>query len=270
MAGLAGTGQPAAGYAAAAGTVLVLLAAAAVRRDAGDLAAAARGCQARRGCRARRGRQARGCDGIPGLGTGYGMTAARMRQRLQASHAAEAAARRSAADMAGHLEQASRRLRRGAAIVHGFTGYCRKHGRPPPAALDQMMQRVTGEIGRMETLVDGLRTCPASPPHRIAGPIRPRPTQPPMPARRTPANRRPAATRQRDRPRQASTRSPTRRGVGRTAVKRKPPDHPVRRRSMCSHHGGLVVWAVLERSGRLASWCRNRVQEGLVGADDGA
>ena len=67
------------------------------------------------------------------------------------------AARRSAADVAGHLEQACLQLRRPAAIVHGFTEYCRQHGRPPPAALDQMMQRVTGEITRMETLVDGLR-----------------------------------------------------------------------------------------------------------------
>ena len=103
--------------------------------------------------------------GLPGdamaslgvLADRYGMTAARMRQRRQASHAAEAAARRSAADMAGHLEQACLQLRRPAVIVHGFTEYCRKHGRPPPAALDHMMQRVTGEITRMETLVDGLR-----------------------------------------------------------------------------------------------------------------
>jgi signal transduction histidine kinase len=114
MTGLAGTGQPAAGYAAAAGTVLVLLAAAA-----------------------------------------FAVTRAILRP--QASDAAEAAARRSAADMAGHLEQACLQLRRPAAIVHGFTEYCRKHGRPPPAALDQMMQRVTGEITRMETLVDSLR-----------------------------------------------------------------------------------------------------------------
>ena len=116
MTGLAGAGQPAAGYAAAAGTVLVLLAAAA-----------------------------------------FAVTRATLRPRLQASHTAEAAARRSAADMAGHLEQACLQLRRHAAIVHGFTQYCRKHGRPPPAALDQMTQRVTGEITRMETLVDGLR-----------------------------------------------------------------------------------------------------------------
>jgi hypothetical protein len=158
MAGLAGAGQPAAGYAAAAGTVLVLLAAAAAAvtrailrplREAARLAADAG-----------HGEGGRPGDVMASLGVladRYGMTAARMRQRLQASHAAEAAARRSAADMAGHLEQACLQLRRSAAIVHGFTEYCRKHGRPPPAALDQMMQRVTGEITRMETLVDGLR-----------------------------------------------------------------------------------------------------------------
>jgi hypothetical protein len=63
------------------------------------------------------------------------------------------------------------------------------------------MQRVTGEITRMEALVDGLRMRSADqstgPDRR---PDRPRPTQPPMPACRTPANRRPAATTQRDRP----------------------------------------------------------------------
>jgi hypothetical protein len=85
------------------------------------------------------------------------MAAARIRERLQASHAAEAAARRSAADMAGHLEQACLQLRRPAAIVHGFAEYCRKQGKPPPAGLDRMLQRVTGEIPRMETVVEGLR-----------------------------------------------------------------------------------------------------------------
>jgi hypothetical protein len=120
MAGLAGAGPPAAGYATAAGAVLVLLAAAA-----------------------------------------FAVTRAILRPRLQASHTAEAAARRSATDLAGHLEQACLQLRRPAAIVHGFTEYCRKHGRPPPPAFDQMMQRVTGEITRMETLVDGLRMRPA-------------------------------------------------------------------------------------------------------------
>jgi hypothetical protein len=121
MAGLAGAGPPAVGYAAAAGTVLVLLAAAA-----------------------------------------FAVTRAILRpQREAASQTAEAAARGSPADLAGHLEQACLQLRRPAGIVHGFTEYCRKHGRPPPPAFDQMMQRVTGEITRMETLVDGLRMRPA-------------------------------------------------------------------------------------------------------------
>ena len=111
MAGLAGAGPAAAGYAAAAGTVLVLLAAAA-----------------------------------------FAVTRAILRPQREAA--------RLAAD-AGHLEQACLQLRRPAAIVHGFTEYCRKHGRPPPPAFDQMMQRVTGEITRMETLVDGLRMGPA-------------------------------------------------------------------------------------------------------------
>ena len=94
----------------------------------------------------------------------YGMAAARMRGQLQASHAAEAAARRSAADMAGHLEQACLQLRRPAAIVHGFAEYCRKQGKPPPAGLDRMLQRVTGEIPRMETLVERLRMRSAGEP----------------------------------------------------------------------------------------------------------
>jgi hypothetical protein len=166
MAGLAGAGQPVAGYAAAAGTVLLLLAAAAfavtraiVRplREAARLAADA----------------GQGAAGPPGdvmasLGVladrdhgRYGVMAAGTRERLQASYAAEAAARGSAADMAGHLEQACLQLRRPVAIVHGFTEYCRQQGTPPPVGLDRMLQRVTGEITRMETLVEGLRTCSA-------------------------------------------------------------------------------------------------------------
>jgi len=162
MAALAGTGQAAAGSAAAAGTVLVLLAAAAFAvtrailrplREAARLAADA----------------GQGAGGRPGdvlacLGVlanrdhgRYGMTLAAMRERLQASHAAEAAARGWAADMAGQLEQACLQLRRSAAIVHGFAAYCRIQGKPPPADLDRMMHRVTGEITRMDTLVEGLR-----------------------------------------------------------------------------------------------------------------
>jgi len=153
MAGLAGAGPPAAGYAAAAGTVLVLLAAAA-----------------------------------------FAVTRAILRpQREAASHTAEAAARGSPADLAGHLEQACLQLRRPAGIVHGFTEYCRKHGRPPPPAFDQMMQRVTGEITRMETLVDGLRMRPAG---QSTGPDR-RPDPPatdPAAHARLPTTRQPPAS----------------------------------------------------------------------------
>jgi hypothetical protein len=102
------------------------------------------------------------------------MAAARMRGRLQASHAAEAAARRSAADMAGQLEQACLQLRRPAAIVHGFTGYRRQQGTFPPVGPDRMPQRVTGEITRMETLVKRLRMRSAGEsagPDRGPGPI---------------------------------------------------------------------------------------------------
>jgi hypothetical protein len=179
MAGLPGTGQPAAGYAAAAGTVLVLLAAAAFAatrailrplREAARLAADAGQCAV-----------GRPWDVMASLSVlagrehgRYGMAAARRRGRLQASHAAEAAARRSAADMAGQLEQTCLQLRRPAAIVHGFTEYCRQRGTFPPAGLDRMLQRVTGEITRMETLVERLRMRSAGEstgPDRGPGPI---------------------------------------------------------------------------------------------------
>jgi signal transduction histidine kinase len=158
MTGLAGTGRAAAGYAAAAGTVLVLLAAAAFALtrailrplreaaglagkagpDAGDLPG---DVMARLGVLA---------DGHHGR---YGMTPARTRERLQASHAAEAAARGRAADMSGQLAETCLQLRRSASILHGFAGYCRTQGQPPPASLNRMLQRATDEITRMETLV---------------------------------------------------------------------------------------------------------------------
>jgi hypothetical protein len=71
--------------------------------------------------------------------------------------------------MAGQLEQTCLQLRRPAAIVHGFTEYCRQQGTFPPAGLDRMLQRVTGEITRMETLVEPLRMRSAS---ESAGPNR--------------------------------------------------------------------------------------------------
>jgi hypothetical protein len=49
----------------------------------------------------------------------YGMTLASMRERLHASRGAEAAARRSAADMSGQLSETCLQLRREASILHG-------------------------------------------------------------------------------------------------------------------------------------------------------
>jgi len=179
MAGLTGAGRPAAGYAAAAGFVLVLLAAAAL--------AAARAVlrplreAARLAADAGQGAAGRPWDVMASLSVPggrehgrYGMAAARMRGRLQASHAAEAAARRTAAGLAGQLEQACLQLRKPAGIVHGFTGYRRQQGAFPPAGPDRMLQRVTGEITRMETLVERLRMCSAGEsagPDRGPGPI---------------------------------------------------------------------------------------------------
>jgi hypothetical protein len=160
MAGLAGTGQAAAGYPAAAGTVLVLLAAAAfaltrvilrpLREAAGLAGDAGQGAGDRlEDVMARLDVLA---DRAPGR---YGMTLARLRDRLHASHAAEAAARRSAADLSEQLGEICLQLRRSVSILHGFTEYCQQD-KPPPASLDRMLHRVTGEITRMETLAEGL------------------------------------------------------------------------------------------------------------------
>ena len=86
---------------------------------------------------------------------------ASMRERLDASRAAEAAARRSAADMSGHLAETCLQLRRPVSIVSGFTGYLRQQDKPQPASLDRMLHRVTDEITRMETLAEGLHMPPA-------------------------------------------------------------------------------------------------------------
>jgi hypothetical protein len=158
---LAGTGPGAAGYAAAAGTVLVLLAAAAFAvtrailrplREAAELAG-----NADQGAGGRPGDVLACLDVFAdGQHVRHGMTLARMRERLHASHAGESAARRSAADMSEQLSETCLQLRRPVAILHGFTEYCRKQDKPPPASLDRMLQRVTDEITRMETLVEGL------------------------------------------------------------------------------------------------------------------
>jgi hypothetical protein len=166
MAGLASTGQVAVGYAVAAGTVLVLLAAVASALTRAILrplrAAAALTANAGQGAGGRPGEAPAGA-GMPANGPlgRSGMMLASMRERLDASRAAEAAARRSAADMSGHLAETCLQLRRPVSIVSGFTGYLRQQDKPQPASLDRMLHRVTDEITRMETLAEGLHMPPA-------------------------------------------------------------------------------------------------------------
>ena len=180
MTPLAGTGPVAAGCAAAAGTVLVLLAAAAFALTRAIL---------------RPLREAAGLAGKAGQGAGdrleevmarlsalanrdhrrCSMTLARMRERLHASCAAEAAARWSAADMSGQLGETCLQPRRPVSILHGFTEYCRSQDRPPPARLAPMLQRAPTKLPGWKRLQKDC-TCvqPVNPPDRIAAPIRPR------------------------------------------------------------------------------------------------
>jgi hypothetical protein len=160
MTEVAGTGRVAVGCAAVAGTMLVLLAAAAfvvtrailrpLREAAGLTANAGQDAIDRLEVLARVSILANGPHGRDA------MMLASLRERLRASRASEAAARRSAAGMAGHLAQTCLQLRQPASVVHGYAGYLRQQHKPQPASLDQMLHRVTGEITRMETLAQGL------------------------------------------------------------------------------------------------------------------
>jgi signal transduction histidine kinase len=73
--------------------------------------------------------------------------------QMAASRDAEAAARRSTAEMAEHLSEVSQELRTSVSIVRGFAESCRQPGKAPPAAGDPMVRRATDEITRIETLV---------------------------------------------------------------------------------------------------------------------
>jgi hypothetical protein len=167
MTPLEGTGQAAAGCAAAAGTVLVLLAAATFAltrailrrlREAAELAG-----KASQGAGDRLEEVMARLSVLADQYHGQcGMTLARMRERLHASCAAEAAAGRSAADMSEQLSKTCLQLRRPVSVLHGFTEYCLRQDKPPPAGLDRMLQRVIDEITRMETLAEGLHVRSAS------------------------------------------------------------------------------------------------------------
>ena len=163
MTGLAGTGRLVAGYAAAAGTVLVLLAGAALAltrailrpfRQAAELADSAG--------------QAAGGESWPGLphrglqaGTDrsrwpLGMMLTRTPEQLCASRAAEAAARRSADDMSRHLDETTRQLLGSVNVVRGLAEYYRQQPKPSAARVDRMLRRVADEAAQMETLIAGL------------------------------------------------------------------------------------------------------------------
>ena len=80
-------------------------------------------------------------------------------QQMDASRTAEAAARRSAAEMTDRLSQVSLDLRTSVGLVRGFAEYCRQPGKLPPAASHPMTRRAADEITRMETLVAQLDAC---------------------------------------------------------------------------------------------------------------
>ena len=141
MAGLAPTGRItgrlAAGYAAAAATVLVLLAGAALALTQAIL---------------RPLRQAAQLAETSGPAAGG--------EQLRASRTADAAARRSADEMSQHLAETALELRRSVNVVHGFAEYYRQQPKPPAAHLDRMLRRVADEAAQMETLIEGLGPRP--------------------------------------------------------------------------------------------------------------
>ena len=148
MTGLAGidrlTGQVAAGYAAAAGAMLVLLAVAGLAVTRAVL-------------RPLRGTAQSAAVAAP---TAFRVALNRISEQMDASRTAEAAARRSAAEMSDRLSEVSLELRTPVSIVRGFAEYYRQRGRPRPPAGDPMMRRAADEITRIETLVARLDVHP--------------------------------------------------------------------------------------------------------------
>ena len=166
MAGLAGTsrmaGRLAAGFAAAAGIVLVLLAAAALALTRVIL---------------RPLRQAAELARVGGERSQwpFGVTLTKLSEQLSASRTAEAAARRSADEMSEHLAEAALELLRSVNVVRGFAEYYQQ-GKPPAAQLDRMLRRVADEAARMDMLIAGLGT--RSPNEPGSTPLMPPPAVP--------------------------------------------------------------------------------------------
>jgi signal transduction histidine kinase len=95
---------------------------------------------------------------------------ARISEQMDASHAAETAARRSVTEMTSRLSEVSQELQTSVSIVRGFAEYRRQQSKPLPAAGDQLMRRVADEITRMETLITLLDACPRTGPTTSAHP----------------------------------------------------------------------------------------------------
>jgi hypothetical protein len=135
------TGQVAAGYAAAAGAILVLLAVAGLAVTRAVL------------------RPLRGTDqpAAAAAPAAFGTALGRIAEQMDASRTAEAAARRSAEEMSERLSEVSLELRTPVSIVRGFAEYYQQRGRPVD---DPMMRRVADEATRIETLVARLDIHP--------------------------------------------------------------------------------------------------------------
>ncbi len=148
MAGLAGisriTQRVAAGYAGAAGAVLVLLAGAALALARAIL---------------------RPLREAPRLAEAAGQAAAE--ELIRAGRTAEAAACRSAAEMAERLGEVSLDMRTSVNVVRGSAAYYRQRRPPLPADPDRMMRRVADEAARLETLIEDLAH-----PARTGAPVR--------------------------------------------------------------------------------------------------
>jgi hypothetical protein len=87
-----------------------------------------------------------------------------MSERLRASRAAEAAARRSADQMSEQLGETALELLRSVSVVRGFAESYRQQPKPPAGRLDRMLRRVADEAAQMETLIAGLRDSMSIPP----------------------------------------------------------------------------------------------------------
>ena len=170
MAGPAGTGRLTAGYAAAAGTVLALLAGAALAltrailrplREAAELAESAGQAADERLPHVIARRSVH--PGAEGSHWPLGMTLMRMPDQLRASRTAEAAARRSADEMSQHLGETTSELLRSVNVVRGSAQHYQQQPEPGAARLDRMMRRVAEEAAHMETLIEGLEAPPTGP-----------------------------------------------------------------------------------------------------------